>query len=336
MLQATLGFVHRLEHFHQPTLTHTKNKLFSFSTTIKHHPNGMELVSNEASTWDLSPGRPLKSLVQGRLSNKTQRIRDSVDVFLNLIPAGIVVVPVYGLLYTTLFWNGFHCHMARSFGVLAACLSTSILTFTSLSFVTRIVAWNAMKRQNNADRRMKIVQEAASGINVSVIVSVLITAFVTFCGTPHALHFHPVQFGYRSFAVTSLSFTLISDILFYTIHRCMHQPHSSNRLLRWLTFIHKEHHGVGGNKSDLIPHQGARAHVVEFLLNNLTVVAPPLLLGAHPSMHFTYHMVAALAAWFFHCSFCTVDQGAHARHHATSGGNYGVAGVMDVMFGTIC
>lgn len=301
--------------------------------SLRHHH---AVVVDQQKPFDFSPVRPFRRGLKQCLASKSKQFQDSVIAAINGAGAVASLLCLYTTLHIALWWNGLHCHAARALGVLPACFLTSTLMFTSVSFLTRFVAWNIFRRESthNSERRLKIIQSVAPGINASVLASILMTTLVTYFCSPAAVHFQPVQFGYGEILRNSAAFALGSDALFYIIHRCMHQPRSRNPILKWLTSIHQQHHGTGGNRHDLIPHQGARSHFVEFLLNNLVVILPPLVLRSHPAFHFSYHLFSASTAWVMHSTFLCADNGMHTSHHITGQGNFGLAGFSDAVFGT--
>lgn len=126
---------------------------------------------------------------------------------------------------------------------------------------------------------------------------------------------------------------LMTDALFYASHRVLH--HRS--LYSW---VHKQHHEFKTTVVIAFEY----SHPIETALNTLTVVVPPLVVGAHPVMtavsiglrmwesvdcHCGYELPWYVSPWVL-----LRTPRRHDYHHARNLGSFGIFPIWDKLLGT--
>ncbi|KAL4809841.1 hypothetical protein BDV18DRAFT_49796 [Aspergillus unguis] len=121
---------------------------------------------------------------------------------------------------------------------------------------------------------------------------------------------------------------VLQEGIFYHAHRALHHP----RLYK----IHKKHHEF----STPIALAALYAHPIEYIMSNIIPVAlPPFLVGGH-ILTFWFMLAGALfQALISHSGYYLPPvvgwtMIVHDLHHEFSGGNYGIMGVCDFLYGT--
>jgi len=126
-------------------------------------------------------------------------------------------------------------------------------------------------------------------------------------------------------ALHSMVSIIVSDIIFYHVHRLFHE----NK--RLYAMIHKIHHTWKAP----IAIMGTYAHPLEHIFCNLaTILLGPLLCGAHPLMILSYLLLFAVGAFAHHSGYWSDDLGIHDLHHELFNVNYGNAHILDYLYGT--
>lgn len=120
---------------------------------------------------------------------------------------------------------------------------------------------------------------------------------------------------------------LVEEILFYTVHRTLHQK-------RWYASIHRIHHEY----KESICIATHYVHFAEHMLGNLLpIFAGTLLLGAHPITLILWIGMAVTNALHTHSGYhfpWMAYSLHHDYHHYRVRGNYGVLGLLDWVFKT--
>ncbi len=126
---------------------------------------------------------------------------------------------------------------------------------------------------------------------------------------------------------------LMTDVLFYTIHRVLHWGPLYRR-------VHRKHHEF--TVTTVLSFE--YSHPLETVGNIATVTLPPLLLGAHPVLH---AVLIALRMWESFDCHCGYDlplwlspwqlvraTARHDYHHSKNMGSYGMFAFLDIALGT--
>lgn len=126
-------------------------------------------------------------------------------------------------------------------------------------------------------------------------------------------------------ALQSVVSLLVSEIVFYHVHRSFHE----NK--RLYALVHKIHH----TWTAPIAIMGTYAHPLEHVFCNLTsILLGPLLCRAHPMMTLSYLLLFAVGAFAHHSGYWSDDLGMHDLHHQLFNVNYGNAHILDFLYGT--
>jgi len=122
-------------------------------------------------------------------------------------------------------------------------------------------------------------------------------------------------------------FLLIEEILFYTVHRTLHQK-------RWYSKIHRIHHEY----KESICIATHYVHFAEHMLGNLfPIFAGAFLLGSHPVTFVFWIGLGVANALHTHSGYhfpWMAYSLHHDYHHYRIRGNYGVLGLLDWIFKT--
>merc|ERR1711988_44920 len=126
-------------------------------------------------------------------------------------------------------------------------------------------------------------------------------------------------------ALQSVFSLLVSEVIFYHIHRLFHEDK------RLYAKIHKIHHTWKAPVAIM----GTYAHPLEHIFCNLaTILMGPLLCSAHPLMMLSYLLLFAVGAFAHHSGYWSDDLGIHDLHHEIFNVNYGNAHILDYLYGT--
>ena len=129
------------------------------------------------------------------------------------------------------------------------------------------------------------------------------------------------------------SILLMTDFIFYFFHRLLHHPALYSR-------IHKQHHEF--KAVTVIGFE--YSHPIETLTNAISVILPPLILGAHPlvaSISLGLRMWESVDAhcgydmpWYVSPWVLLRSARRHDYHHSKNVGSYGIFPIWDKLLGT--
>ena len=253
---------------------------------------------------DISPATGIRRMVSITRKPINRQSTEFVgwNTFNNLVGVSLVV-PALIQIWIKLFWK-VHVNIAQNFGVVPANFFTATCNVVLVTFISRGLTMAASKYQNTRCDRENLTAPSSSDV-FSTLANIVINAVTVSLFTSRKAHFDPkLQLSFGMVAMYAAGFGLLSDITFFLLHRAMHQPKSSNAVLRYLSKIHRFHHRQDSIPDDLGMKQALGLHPVEFVLNISTTLVGPLILAAHPALHFGYHFGAMGVAWIFHSPPC--------------------------------
>jgi sterol desaturase/sphingolipid hydroxylase (fatty acid hydroxylase superfamily) len=122
---------------------------------------------------------------------------------------------------------------------------------------------------------------------------------------------------------------LLREIIFYHVHRLLHHP-------LFYTRFHKQHHRF----TTPIALASQYSHPVEHVLANIIpIAAPARLFGLHIITFWVFMTCGIAQATIAHCGYETSSlfgwkPGVHDAHHELFSVNYGLFGLLDMVYGT--
>jgi len=125
---------------------------------------------------------------------------------------------------------------------------------------------------------------------------------------------------------TCYMWVIIQEVMIFYIHR---QMHIDKRLYG---AIHKVHHAW----TSPVSYASIYCHPVEHLVSNIPpLIVGPIICGSHVLAIAVFLFLAVVHVTGVHSGYWVCDDnGAHDEHHRRFDINYGVNGIMDVLYGT--
>mmetsp|Transcript_113671 Transcript_113671/g.157289 ORF Transcript_113671/g.157289 Transcript_113671/m.157289 type:complete len:277 (-) Transcript_113671:62-892(-) len=157
-------------------------------------------------------------------------------------------------------------------------------------------------------------------------VATLLTPVILYAFLPESAYDLRVLPGLWELLWNCTVWLVVQEIMFFYTHRWMHVDK------RLYASIHKVHHAY----TSPVSYTAIYCHPIENLVSNIPpLIVGPIICGSHVLAIAVFLFLAVVHVTSVHSGYWVCDDnGMHDEHHRRFDTNYGVNGIMDLLYGT--